>query len=55
LRLGIDRGLTLVDTAETDGNGAAETLLGEAIAGRREEAFLVTKVLPSRRRSRLPG
>jgi aryl-alcohol dehydrogenase-like predicted oxidoreductase len=55
LRLGIDRGLTLIDTAETDGNGAAETLLGEAIAGRREEAFLVSKVLPSRRRSRSPG
>jgi diketogulonate reductase-like aldo/keto reductase len=47
LRLGIDRGLTLIDTAEMYGNGAAEVLVGEAIAGRRDEVFLVSKVLPS--------
>src|ERR1700761_3329577 len=46
LRLGIDRGLTLIDTAEMYGNGAAEVLVGEAIAGRRSEVFLVDKVLP---------
>ena len=47
LRLGIDLGLTLIDTAEMYGNGAAEVLVGEAIAGRRDEVFLVSKVLPS--------
>ncbi|MEW1953419.1 aldo/keto reductase [Terrabacter sp. NPDC080008] len=47
LRLGIDIGLTLIDTAEMYGNGRAEALVGEAIAGRRDEVFLVTKVLPS--------
>jgi diketogulonate reductase-like aldo/keto reductase len=47
LSLGIDLGMFLIDTAEMYGNGAAEQLVGEAIAGRREEVFLVTKVLPS--------
>jgi diketogulonate reductase-like aldo/keto reductase len=47
LRLGIDVGLTLIDTAEMYGNGATEVLVGEAIAGRRDEVFLVSKVLPS--------
>jgi diketogulonate reductase-like aldo/keto reductase len=47
LRLGIDLGLTLIDTAEMYGDGAAEELVAEAIAGRRDEVFLVTKVLPS--------
>jgi diketogulonate reductase-like aldo/keto reductase len=47
LRLGIGGGLTLIDTAEMYGNGAAEELVGEAIAGRRDEVFLVSKVLPS--------
>ncbi len=47
LRLGLDLGMTLIDTAEMYGDGAAETLVGEAIAGRREEVFVVTKVLPS--------
>lgn len=47
LRAGIDRGLTLIDTAEMYGDGAAEELVGEAIAGRRDEVFLVSKVLPS--------
>jgi diketogulonate reductase-like aldo/keto reductase len=47
LRLGLDLGLTLIDTAEMYGNGAAEELVAEAIEGRRDEVFLVTKVLPS--------
>jgi diketogulonate reductase-like aldo/keto reductase len=47
LRLGIDLGLTLIDTAEMYGDGAAETLVGKAIAGQRERTFIVTKVLPS--------
>jgi diketogulonate reductase-like aldo/keto reductase len=46
LRLGLDLGLSLIDTAEMYGDGAAERLVGEAIAGRREEVFLVSKVLP---------
>ena len=46
LRLGLDLDMNLIDTAEMYGSGAAETLVGEAIYGRREEAFLVTKVLP---------
>ncbi|MEA5456133.1 aldo/keto reductase [Sinomonas sp. JGH33] len=46
LRAGLDAGLTLVDTAEMYGDGAAEALVGEAIAGRRDEVFLVSKVLP---------
>jgi diketogulonate reductase-like aldo/keto reductase len=47
LRLGMDLGLTHIDTAEMYGNGRAEELTGEAIAGRRHEVFLVGKVLPS--------
>ena len=46
LRLGLDLGATLIDTAEMYGEGQAEVLIGEAIAGRREEAFLVSKVYP---------
>src|SRR5258705_12156359 len=46
LRLGLDLGMTLIDTAEMYGEGAAEELVGEAIADRREEVFLVTKVYP---------
>jgi diketogulonate reductase-like aldo/keto reductase len=46
LQLGIDLGLTLIDTAEMYGDGASEELVAEAIAGRREQVFLVTKVLP---------
>jgi diketogulonate reductase-like aldo/keto reductase len=46
LRLGLDLGMTLIDTAEMYGGGAAEVLVGEAIKGRRDEVFLVTKVLP---------
>lgn len=47
LRLGLDLGLTLIDTAEMYGDGAVEELIAEAIAGRRDETFLVSKVLPS--------
>src|SRR5699024_4878619 len=47
LRTGIDLGMSLVDTAEMYGNGAAEELLGRALRNRREEVFLVDKVLPS--------
>jgi len=46
LQRGIDLGMTLIDTAEMYGEGAAERLVGEAIAGRREEVFLVSKVYP---------
>jgi diketogulonate reductase-like aldo/keto reductase len=46
LRLGLDLGLTLIDTAEMYGEGGAEEVVGEAIAGRREEVFLVSKVYP---------
>ncbi len=46
LRLGLDLGMTLIDTAEMYADGGAEELVGEAIAGRREEVFLVSKVLP---------
>jgi diketogulonate reductase-like aldo/keto reductase len=46
LQLGIDLGMTLIDTAEMYGEGAGEELVGEAIRGRRKEVFLVSKVLP---------
>lgn len=46
LRLGIELGLTLIDTAEMYGNGGAERIVAEAIRGKREEIFLVSKVLP---------
>ncbi|MBK5198104.1 MAG: aldo/keto reductase [Methyloceanibacter sp.] len=46
LRLGLDLGMTLIDTAEMYANGGAEEVVAEAIAGRREEVFLVTKVMP---------
>ncbi|MCQ8278750.1 aldo/keto reductase [Acetobacteraceae bacterium KSS8] len=47
LRTGIALGMTLIDTAEMYGDGASETLVGEAIQGLREQVTLVTKVLPS--------
>jgi diketogulonate reductase-like aldo/keto reductase len=47
LRRGISLGMSLVDTAEMYGDGRAESLVGEAIAGMREQVFLVSKVLPS--------
>ena len=46
LKLGIDLGMTLLDTAEMYGNGGAEEVVAEAVAGRREECFIVSKVLP---------
>jgi diketogulonate reductase-like aldo/keto reductase len=46
LRLGLDLGLSLIDTAEMYADGEAEILVGEAIKGRRDEVFLVSKVLP---------
>jgi diketogulonate reductase-like aldo/keto reductase len=56
IRLGIDLGMAVIDTAEMYGNGAAETLVGEAITGRRSEIFLVDKVLPHHAtRSRVRG
>jgi diketogulonate reductase-like aldo/keto reductase len=55
LQLGIDLGMTLIDTAELYGDGASEELVADAIAGRRDQVFIVTKVLPSNatRRKRL--
>ena len=46
LRLGLDLGMTLIDTAEMYGDGGAEEVVADAIAGRRSEVFLVSKVLP---------
>ena len=47
LQAGIDCGMTLIDTAEMYANGGAETVTGEAIRGRRDQVFIVSKVLPS--------
>ncbi len=47
LRRGLDLGMTHIDTAEMYGSGAAGSLVGEAVRGRRDEVFLVSKVLPS--------
>ncbi len=47
LRLGLDLGLNLIDTAELYGDGRAEELVAEAIAGRREHVYVVSKVMPS--------
>ncbi len=47
LQRGIDLGMTHIDTAEMYGSGRAEALTGEAIAGRRDKVFVVSKVLPS--------
>ena len=46
LRRGLDLGMTLVDTAEMYGDGGAEEVVGNAIAGRRDEVFVVSKVYP---------
>jgi diketogulonate reductase-like aldo/keto reductase len=46
LRLGIELGLTLIDTAEMYGEGGAEEVVGQAIAGRRDDVFVVSKVYP---------
>lgn len=47
LRAGIDLGLRVIDTAEMYGSGRSEDLVGEAIEGRRDDVYLVSKVLPS--------
>jgi len=47
LRRGLDLGLTHIDTAEMYGSGASERIIGKAIEGRRDEVFLVSKVLPN--------
>jgi diketogulonate reductase-like aldo/keto reductase len=46
IRLGLDLGIRLIDTAEMYGDGGAEEMLAEALAGRRDEIFLVSKVYP---------
>ena len=46
LRLGLDLGLTLIDTAEMYADGVAEGIVAEAIQGRRDQCFIVSKVLP---------
>jgi diketogulonate reductase-like aldo/keto reductase len=47
LRAGVELGMNLIDTAEMYADGGAEQVTGEAIRGRRDEVFLVSKVLPS--------
>lgn len=47
LQAGIDLGMTLIDTAEMYANGGSEKVVGKAIAGRRQQVYLVSKVLPS--------
>jgi len=46
LQLGLDLGMTVIDTAEMYADGGAEKVVGAALAGRRSEAYLVSKVLP---------
>jgi diketogulonate reductase-like aldo/keto reductase len=46
LNVGLDLGLNLIDTAEMYGNGGSEELVAEVVAGRREQVYLVSKVLP---------
>lgn len=46
LKAGIDLGMTLIDTAEMYGDGGAEEIVGQAIRGRRDEVFVVSKVYP---------
>ncbi|MGL6249926.1 MAG: aldo/keto reductase, partial [Billgrantia desiderata] len=46
LQQGLELGLTLIDTAEMYADGGAEEVVGEALAGRRDQAFLVSKVYP---------
>jgi diketogulonate reductase-like aldo/keto reductase len=52
LRLGLELGMTLIDTAEMYGEGGAEEVVGEAIAGRRDDVFIVSKVYPHNADSR---
>ena len=46
LQLGLDLGMSLIDTAEMYGEGGAEEIVGEAARGRRDECFIVSKVYP---------
>ena len=46
LRAGLDLGMSLIDTAEMYAGGVAEEIVGEAFVGRRDEIFVVSKVLP---------
>ncbi len=46
IKLGLDLGIGLIDTAEMYADGGAEEVVAEAIAGRRDGTFLVSKVLP---------
>ncbi|HEV2189546.1 MAG TPA: aldo/keto reductase, partial [Stellaceae bacterium] len=46
LKLGIELGIPLIDTAEMYGNGVAEEIVAEAMGGKRDELFIVSKVLP---------
>ena len=46
LQLGLDLGMTLIDTAEMYADGGAERIVGQAVAGRRDEVFIVSKVYP---------
>ena len=46
VRAALDQGMTLIDTAEMYGEGGAEEIVGQALKGRRDEAFLVSKVYP---------
>lgn len=46
VQLAIDLGMTLIDTAEMYAEGGSETMIGEAIAGRRDQVFLVSKIYP---------
>jgi diketogulonate reductase-like aldo/keto reductase len=46
LKLGLDLGMSLIDTAEMYGDGGAEAIVGKAVAGRRDQVFIVSKVLP---------
>jgi len=56
LRAGVELGLTLIDTAEMYGDGAAETLICEAVGSLRDQLFLVSKAYPQNAsRSRLAG
>jgi diketogulonate reductase-like aldo/keto reductase len=47
LRHGLDRGVTLIDTAEMYGDGEAESIVADAVGARRNDMFIVSKVLPS--------
>src|SRR5215470_3669750 len=55
LRLGIELGMSLIDTAKMYGDGGAEEIVAEAIQGQRKRAFVVTKVYPhNASRSKMP-